>query len=52
LAVRGLPGGRRYERGIGDWLEGKAGYPPLRDIAGAIRERVFVPDLDGAVQRR
>jgi alpha-galactosidase len=34
-----------YERDIGDWLEGKAGYPALRDIAGAIRERGFVPGI-------
>jgi alpha-galactosidase len=34
-----------YERAIGDWLEGKAGYPALSDIAAAIRERGFVPGI-------
>ncbi len=34
-----------YERDIGDWLEGKRGYPALPEIAAAIRERGFVPGI-------
>lgn len=34
-----------FETEIGDWLTPRAGYPALEGLAGAIRERGFIPGI-------